>query len=117
MGVPCLARVPAIAVLFLCILSVATWAAPDCAWVLWVEAPEGSDQWNIPNIPESRFTARAECQRRADDLNTFEATMTKAHGTRGAAHDVFTCFPCTVDPRPEGALPYEGANPTGIKKK
>ena len=43
--------------------------------------------------------------------------MTKAHGTSREAHDAFTCFPCTVDPRPEGALLYEGAKPPGIKKK
>jgi hypothetical protein len=117
-AVPCMKRVvPSIAVIFLCILAAAAGATPDCAWVLWVEAPEGSDQWNIPKVPESRFTVKADCQRRADDLNVFEATMTKAHGTSREAHDAFTCFPCTVDPRPEGALLYEGAKPPGIKKK
>jgi hypothetical protein len=85
--------------------------------VLWVETPEGSDQWNIAKVPDSRFIVQADCQRRADDLNAFEATMSKAHGTSREARDAFTCFPCTVDPRPEGALLYEGANSPGIKKK
>jgi len=85
--------------------------------MLWVVTPEGSDQWNLAKVPDARFTAKAECQRQADDLNAFEATMTKAHGTSHQSHDAFTCFPCFVDPRLEGALLYEGASPPGIKKK
>jgi hypothetical protein len=104
-------------VLSVCLLAGTTWGDPDCVWVLWVETPEGSDQWNIAKVPGTRFAERADCQRRADDLNAFEATMTKAHGTSREAHDTFTCFPCTVDPRPEGALLYEGATPPGTKKK
>jgi hypothetical protein len=41
--------------------------------------------------------------------------MHKMQGMSGAARDEFSCFPCTVDPRPEGALLHEGANPRGPK--
>jgi hypothetical protein len=86
-----------------------------CPWVLWVEAPMGSDQWSVVRIPQSQFGARAECQRHADDLNALERTMTKGEFTAGAAHGVFACFPCTVDPRPEGALLHEGLDPQALK--
>jgi hypothetical protein len=43
--------------------------------------------------------------------------MHRMQGTRGEAHDAYNCQPCTVDPRPEGALLYEGANPRGLKGK
>ena len=83
----------------------------DCPWTLWVESPMGSDQWSVVRIPYSQFGAREECQRQADDLNALELTMIKGEFATGATHDVFTCFPCTVDPRPEGALLHEGFDP------
>ena len=91
-------------------------AFADCAWVLWVEAPEGSDQWSVARIPQSRFGVRDECQRNADALNALELTMAKGEFAAGATHDVFTCFPCTVDPRPEGALLHEGLDPLTPQK-
>ncbi len=33
--------------------------------------------------------------------------MHRMQGTRGEAHDAYSCQPCSVDPRPEGALLYE----------
>jgi hypothetical protein len=103
-----------LAVLF-ALLGVAASASAECLWVLWVEGPTGSDQWSIADSPQSRFTAKADCQRRADELNAFELTMHRMQRTGGAAHDAYSCQPCTVDPRPEGAVLYEGATPRGPK--
>lgn len=41
----------------------------------------------------------------------------RMQGASGAAHDAYICQPCTVDPRPEGALLYEGVDPRGPKGK
>jgi hypothetical protein len=99
------------------LLTLATSAFAEGAWVLWVEAPTGSDQWSVASAPQSRFTAKEDCQRRADDLNAFELTMHRVQGTNGEAHDAYSCQPCTVDPRPEGALLHEGTDPRGPKGK
>lgn len=99
------------------VLVLAPLSAGECPWVLWVEAPVGSDQWSIASVPQTRFTASKDCQRFADDLNAFELTMHKMHGSSGEARSEFSCLPCTVDPRPEGALLHEGATPLGPKGK
>jgi len=95
------------------LLAVASSPAAHCHWVLWVETPTGSDQWNIASAPQSRFATKGDCQPRADDLNAFELTMHRMQGTGGEAHDAYSCQPCTVDPRPDGALLYEGEAPRG----
>jgi hypothetical protein len=74
------------------------------AWVLWVEAPVGSDQWSLPNIVEPKFKDKAECDRRAQHLNDVEASVAKMERVGDDSRDVFTCLPDTVDPRPESAL-------------
>lgn len=85
------------------LLALAASASAEGAWVLWVEAPTGSDQWSIAAGPQSRFTAKGDCQRRADDLNAFELTMHRMQRTGGAAHDAYSCQPCSVTPRgPKG---------------
>lgn len=102
-------RAFSIVVLVLCSLCATNPASAECAWVLWVETPQGSDQWSIAPAPQSRFEAKEECQRRADDLNSFERSMARMQRATGEANDVYSCFSCTVDPRPEGALTHEGA--------
>jgi hypothetical protein len=99
------------------LLAFASSPGSECTWVLWVETPTGSDQWGIASVPQSRFTSKGDCQRRADDLNAFELTMHRMQGTGGEAHDAYSCQPCTVDPRPEGALLYEGVTPRGPRER
>jgi hypothetical protein len=69
------------------------------------------------NRPSVSFTVKEDCERIANDLNTFEVTMHKMQRTGGEAHDAYSCQPCTVDPRPEGALLYEGVDPRGPRGK
>jgi len=69
-------------------------------WVLWVEAPAGSDQWSLI----SRFPAKDDCERRAVRLNEAEQSVAKTERMTGESLDAFSCLPETVDPRPEGAL-------------
>jgi hypothetical protein len=106
-----------VVVALFCLSVLAASAHAECAWVLWVEAPLGSDQWSVASIPQTRFLAREDCEQRADDLNAFELTLFKMQGLSGEARDVFSCFPDAVDPRPEGALQYEGVAPRGPKGK
>ena len=88
-----------------CLLTLARCASAECPWVLWVEAPVGSDQWSVANVPQARFESREDCQKQAEDLGAFDRSLTKMHGGSGQAVDAFSCLPCTVDPRPEAALP------------
>jgi hypothetical protein len=80
----------------------------DCPWVLWVEAPVGTDQWSVAQVPEARFGLKPDCERQAQALNAFEALVASGERHSGPARDQFSCLPCTVDPRPESALLHEG---------
>jgi len=85
---------------FYFLLALTSWAHAECEWVLWVESPVGSDQWSIAPVPRPRFEAKVDCDRRAEALNDLERTVSKMERSAGEAHDLFTCLPCTVDPRP-----------------
>jgi hypothetical protein len=98
-------------------VSFAATASAECAWVLWIESPLGSDQWSVACVAQSRFASREDCQRQADDLNAFELTMARMHGMSGKAIDTFSCLPCTVDPRPDGALTLDKVDPREPKEK
>ena len=103
--------------LLYCLLAVTTPGVAQSAWVLWVEAPAGSDQWSIAHIPELRFETNEGCQRRAQDFNDLELSIAKMERTSAEAGDLFTCLPDTVDPRPERALRPDTVDPRGPKGK
>ena len=108
-------RWPCILVILCCLLTFAPSAFAECAWLLWVETTMASDQWSVASVPEPRFVRREDCQRQADGLNSFELTVAKMQGATGNARDAFSCLPCTVDPRPEGALVPDTIDPRGLK--
>ena len=83
----------------------------EAAWMLWVESPEGSDLWTKVTMGLPQFESAEECARRAQELNALEAAFAKMQGAR--IHDLFTCLPDTVDPRPEGALLLDPAKRKG----
>ena len=88
-----------IGVLAVLLVSV-TPSAAEGVWVLWVEAPVGSDQWSIADIPSPRFATREACEQRARELNDLERSIAALQRATGAALDQFNCLPDTVDPRP-----------------
>ena len=69
-------------------------------WVLWVEAPVGSDQWSVARIETPRFAARETCENKARELNDLERSIATMQRSTGEARDPFSCLPDTVDPRP-----------------
>jgi hypothetical protein len=85
---------------FYSLLTIASSAHAHCEWVLWVESPVGSDQWSVARATQSAFEAKGDCDRRAEALNDLERTVATIERSTGEARDLFTCLPCTVDPRP-----------------
>jgi hypothetical protein len=93
----------------------ASGAAAEADYLLWVESPGGSDLWSRVRIRRDSYESAEECRRRAQELNDLEATFAKMQEAQ--AHDIFTCLPDTVDPRPEGALVNEVTTPRPAEGK
>jgi hypothetical protein len=72
-------------------------ASAECAWVLWMEKPAGSNQWRISPSPTVGFDTRQQCQETA----TFFNDANRSGGQ--PLTEVFRCLPDNVDPRvPKG---------------
>jgi len=67
--------------------------------------------------PPGSLHTRKECERQADNLIAFERTVARMQRVSCDTIDAFSCLPCTVDPRPEGALLHDNADPRGPKGK
>ncbi len=82
--------------------SVAT-AYAECAWVLWVEQPSGSNQWNLSTAIEFVFDTKTKCDQAAAaalDARISEVErQEKVLGRRLDAPTFFKCLPDTLDPR------------------
>jgi len=97
------------------LLAAAMSASAEGMWILWVEEPAGSDQWSPAHIPEPKFKVKEDCERDARAFNDLERIFAKME--RADAHDVFSCLPDSVDPRPEAALIIDRLNPHQPKGK
>ena len=83
---------PRILLAYLCLVAPATSAA-ECAWVLWVEEPVGSNRWSLAS--RTAFERKREC----DEV---QRTLTEAvieASKRKLLAQTYRCLPDTVDPR------------------
>ncbi len=79
-----------------CLLALATSAA-ECAWVLWVEEPVGSNRWSLAS--RTAFERKRECD---EVQRTLKETRIEA-SKRKLPAQTYRCLPDTVDPRgPKG---------------
>jgi hypothetical protein len=97
-----LARRASLLLAFYLLASAAT-AYTECAWVLWVEQPSGSNQWNLSTAIEFMFDTKTKCDQAAAaalDARISEVErQEKVLGRRLDAPKFFKCLPDTVDPR------------------
>ena len=80
-------------------------AHAECAWMLWVEAPAGSNQWSVATwVQPPRFGTKEYCEHAATVMNALKkVTDFSGQGRDSAADDAYSCLPDTVDPRgPKG---------------
>jgi hypothetical protein len=89
------------------ILAGATSAGAECAWVLWVESPMGSNQWSLSTSVTFVFNKRDQCERSArmalDAKVKRVEEEKKQWGGRVSPDEFWACLPDTIDPRgPKG---------------
>ena len=75
-------------------------SAAECAWVLWVEEPVGSNRWSLAS--RTAFERKRECD---DAQRTLTETLVEAskRTLRTPTSPTYACLPDTVDPRgPKG---------------
>ena len=88
-------RWPCVLLALLCLLALATSAA-ECAWVLWVEEPVGSNRWSLAS--RTAFERKRECD---EAQRALTGTLIEASNRKSPAPIArpYTCLPDTVDPR------------------
>jgi hypothetical protein len=89
---------PRILLALLCLFAVTTSA--ECAWVLWVEEPVGSNRWSLAS--RTAFERKRECD---EAQRILKEAIVAASNRRLPAPTAqpYTCLPDSIDPRgPKG---------------
>ena|SRR5262244_3530538 len=95
-----------IAVVLYLVVPAAT-ASAECAWVLWIESPADSKNWQPSWGFGPAFSTKADCERRLLEASTAmirqRADEQQRLGRIMSPMDYRVCLPDTVDPRgPKG---------------